>query len=362
MEGTGGGTAPGTPDGDGAIESELVGEIQGVPQEGRWLIDKLWSSQAVGIIGGTPKTGKTWFTLEFAVAVASGTPALGEFAVAEPGPVVVFPAEDDPRSVRDRVAGIAMRKGVELSGLPLHVITANALKLDEEGDRRGLAALIERVKPKLVVLDPLVRLHSGDENYAGHISELLGFLRGLQRQHACAILVTHHVSKRRGPKGTQMGQALRGSGELHAWGDSNLYLTKTEQGLVKVEVEHRSAPALDPFFVALHEAPGGTYLELVEVDEEDEEPVARRPSQMKRRAAKKQRSRPPALSLRERVIAALRESRDPVSQVQLREALRVRNQVLTNTLRELQVEGLVVRPDPQAGWRSVPEPVKRADC
>src|SRR6184192_4079920 len=38
-----------------------------------WLIDQLWTAHAVGIIGGTPKSYKTWMALEMAVSVASGS-------------------------------------------------------------------------------------------------------------------------------------------------------------------------------------------------------------------------------------------------------------------------------------------------
>ncbi len=53
-----------------------------------WLIDQLWTAQAVGIIGGTPKSFKTWMALEMAVAVASGSACLATFAVPSPGPVL----------------------------------------------------------------------------------------------------------------------------------------------------------------------------------------------------------------------------------------------------------------------------------
>ena len=46
-----------------------------------WLIENLWSARAVGIIGGAPKSLKTWLALEMAVALASGSPCLGSFIV-----------------------------------------------------------------------------------------------------------------------------------------------------------------------------------------------------------------------------------------------------------------------------------------
>ena len=39
-----------------------------------WLVDTLWARDAVGIIGGEPKCGKSFLALDLAVAVAAGVP------------------------------------------------------------------------------------------------------------------------------------------------------------------------------------------------------------------------------------------------------------------------------------------------
>jgi len=61
----------------------------------RWLIDTLWARAGVGIIGGAPKCCKSWLGLDLAVSVASGTPCLDTFPVAEPGGALVYMAEED---------------------------------------------------------------------------------------------------------------------------------------------------------------------------------------------------------------------------------------------------------------------------
>lgn len=337
-------------DAEPTLASALVSEIVGVPDEGRWLVENLWASGAVGIVGGTPKTGKSWFTLELAVSVASGRAAFGEFAVQDAGTVVVFPAEDDPSATRDRVAGLARNKGVAFESLPLHLITERKVCLDEEPDRRGLRGLLRRLRPKLVVLDPLVRLHGGNENHSGQMAELLGFLRSLQREFQTAILLTHHISKRRGAKGAQLGQALRGSGELHAWGDSNVYLTRGEQGAIRVEVEHRAARAPDPFHVALRsEVERGAYLELIEVEDDEEDERGDRIPRVQGRA------RPPhpvqsTKPLTARILELLEIRGQALSQNDLRAALRVRNAALIEALRELAQRGAVERPGGKRLW------------
>src|SRR5204862_15615 len=75
---------------------------------------------------------------------------------------------------------------------------------------------VARVRPRLLLLDPLVRLHQLDENSSQEVSNLLGYLRALQREHDLAVALVHHTSKR---AHARHGQALRGSGDLHAWTD-----------------------------------------------------------------------------------------------------------------------------------------------
>ena len=83
--------------------------------ESRWLVQPLWSTGAVGIIGGAPKSCKTWLALELAVAVASGKPCLGRFPVPTAGPALVFAAED---GVCQRSCRFNLSQGHGASGEP----------------------------------------------------------------------------------------------------------------------------------------------------------------------------------------------------------------------------------------------------
>jgi len=88
-----------------------AGKLPTRAAEQRWLVEQLWSAEAVGIIGGEPKCGKSLLALDLAVSVASATPCLGRFATAQSGRVLLFAAEDPLPVVRERLQG--------LSGVPL---------------------------------------------------------------------------------------------------------------------------------------------------------------------------------------------------------------------------------------------------
>jgi RecA-family ATPase len=138
-------------------------ELPACPEERRWLVEELWAEQAVGLIGGEPKCGKSFLALELAVAVAGGVPALRRFPTREPGPVLLFSGEDALHVLRERIAGIAVARGVAFETLDLHVIAVPSLRLDQPDPAQRLAATVHALRPRLLVLDPFVRLHRIDE-------------------------------------------------------------------------------------------------------------------------------------------------------------------------------------------------------
>src|SRR5580658_5459694 len=101
----------------------------------RWLVEQLWCANSVGVIGGAPKCAKTWLGLDMALSVATGTPCLGKYTVPEPGPVLVYLAEDALLVVRERIEGMARHRGLDLERVEIHVITAPVLRLDQDRDR-----------------------------------------------------------------------------------------------------------------------------------------------------------------------------------------------------------------------------------
>ena len=164
------------------------------PQK-RWLVEQLWTNAGVGVIGGHPKCGKSWLGLDLALSIASGTKCLDSFAVVKAGPALIYMAEDAASTVKERLLGLCSHRKLRLETLPLFVITETTIRLDVDADQRRLREAVQQIQPKLLLLDPLVRCHRIDENDAGPVSGLLGFLRTLQREYDLAVAVVHHVRK-----------------------------------------------------------------------------------------------------------------------------------------------------------------------
>jgi len=301
-----------------------VGEIPSEENAQRWLVERLWGARSVGVIGGAPKCTKTWLGLDVALSIATGTACSGKYAVPGPGPGLVCLAEDALLVVRERIEGMARHRGLDLDQVEIYVITVPVLRLDQDRDRTRLWETTRQLRPRLLLLDPLVRLHGIDENHAGEVAELLAYFRSLQRQLGLSVLLVHHTRKN-AADGVAAGQGLRGSGDIHAFGDSNLYLQRTKEHLI-LSSEHRAAPASAP-----------VYLELVATDAETThlEVIAELHDEKER-------------GLKEQVLDLLAQGQ-VLTRTKLRDSLAVKNERLGEVLESLERAGQVGRT--AGGWQ-----------
>ena len=286
----------------------------------RWLIHSLWMQHGVGMIGGLPKSHKSWLGLDVAVSVASGTPCLDTFAVSDPGGVLLYMAEDAAPLVKARLLGLCRHRGLDLKALVIHVITAPTLRLDLLPDQHRLAQTVRCLAPRLLILDPFVRLHQANENQAGEVAPILGYLRALQRAHNLAVIVVHHSRKNGSATG---GLSLRGSGDFFAWVDTALSLRRRQHTLV-LSVEHRAAAAPDPLTLALLGTEQDMHLGIVSAEGPAAPPIT--------------------ADLDALILDALEHAgRDGLARASLRAAVRVRNERVGEALTRLAAAGEVTR-------------------
>jgi len=181
---------------------------------------------------------------------------------------------------------------------------------------------VGRLKPRLLVLDPFVRLHRIDENVSGEVAPLLAFLRELQRRHAVAVAVVHHA--RKGAGAIRAGQALRGSSEFHAWGDSNLYLRRDSNDRIVLTVEHRAAAAMPGVTLELTQRDDALALQPVQADPQPKRSVEQ-------------------ASVDQRITAVLAAASRPQPFSELRASCRVRATTLYQRLAAMTAAGIIVK-------------------
>ncbi|MCP4449335.1 MAG: AAA family ATPase [Myxococcales bacterium] len=249
----------------------LVG-VREIPPivEQNWLIEGLvpmLSDGAIGYLFGPAKSRKSLLLADFALSVATGTPALGRFLAPHQGRVVGFFAEDSKQETARRIHRLARARGVEVPH-NLLLIDVPGLALDCGWQQQRLAVTLSSIDDlALVWLDPMVRLHSVNDNRAEELAPIHTYLRTLIRECSGAtLLLAHHTNK--------SGDS-RGSTEYGAIGDFNLYLETQSDKVTRVKrIENRGGPPGKPFRFSVEDGDTeeGSTLSLVA---SDDAPVAK---------------------------------------------------------------------------------------
>lgn len=183
-----------------ATGGELMFYCQTPPQKTRWLWEPYIPRGKITIIQGDPGEGKSTLALRLAAAVSTGQAFPETEITAEPDLVIYQNAED----------GIAdtLRPRLDAAGAD----TAKIMHLNEQKEPLSildvrLYKLIQRVKPALVVLDPLQAYLGSDVDMhrANEVRPLMSALSEMAEQSGAAIVLIGHMNKMQGAKSIYRG-------------------------------------------------------------------------------------------------------------------------------------------------------------
>lgn len=182
----------------------------------------------VTVLAGSPKVGKTlWASQQ---ALECGKPTL--MVIEEGGQ-----------------AGISyrMRRQADELGLdappPIEVWHRERIQLDRPPSVKKLRDHVASMRPALVVLDPLNRLHGADENRPTQMTPVMDALSGIAYDYGCAVLAIHHLSKPSAERRGDIWDRFRGASAIRSGTDANLALDGTGERL-RLVGEFRDAEPL----------------------------------------------------------------------------------------------------------------------
>jgi RecA-family ATPase len=121
-----------------------------------WLVEKLIVDRSLTAVVGRWKTTKSYGVLDICIAIATGHPAFGVFAIPEPGPVMSVNEESGEAALWRRLDALCRGRAIdpeELRG-QLFVSPNRRIKLDDAGWQAELIATGKQLQPRLFVFDP----------------------------------------------------------------------------------------------------------------------------------------------------------------------------------------------------------------
>lgn len=194
--------------------------------ESRWLIPGKWMEGSYGVFAGPPKIGKSIITLDLAISVATGTPFMGVFPVESGrGPVFLIGKEDSDLSLQTRAKEMINARGMfpreheerdygtnlvshdlsfpSFDEIPLFFDLSKEFYLTDSHVRDlinwSLSSSREMgyAHPKLIVLDPLLRLSEGVDLFnASEVNQfVISPLKKIRDATGASVILVHHTKK-----------------------------------------------------------------------------------------------------------------------------------------------------------------------
>lgn len=218
-------------------------------QEVSWLVKDWLPAETVGMVVAPPGSYKTWLLQDLAVSVASGLPFLGQFAVEKRGPVLFMQQEDWHGQIAHRFSLIIGRRanlGVPSMDatsltvrfpptLPIYLHEHRRFRFDDNEVVDAWIEQIKKIRPALVILDPLYSAGKVEDFMAGTARDMFIF-KQLRDAFGTAFLIAHHTRKssreangdRRSQAGPEREDAW-GSQFLNAWLETGWQIRRKEE-------------------------------------------------------------------------------------------------------------------------------------
>jgi hypothetical protein len=226
-------------------------DLTAEPPPVRWLVDGLMCRGDLHLLMGDPNLGKSWLTLDLALAIASGRPTWIGRDVTEQGRVLYIDEENPEDLVYDRLIKLGMTKD---DAKNIRYINNEGIRLDRNVDELIDESL--EFDPTLIVVDAMRRIHSADENSAGDMNKLFNDgIKPLARDTGAAVVMIHHSNKM---ETNSSFKRAAGSGDISAGVDWAFDVRGVGVGALTLAVyKSRRKPVGDVIHVAIRDTTEG---------------------------------------------------------------------------------------------------------
>ena len=146
------------------------------------------------LVVGPTSVGKSYFLLQVAMHLVTGTPVVGQWAVPRPFATYLVQAEIGRKRFQSRVSKLWANFHAE-SSAELWLESPYDLKLDTPEGLAALEAVVVEKGVEVLIIDPLRPFHNRDENKSDEMQRLFDSFLRLQFKYDVAIVFGHHDRK-----------------------------------------------------------------------------------------------------------------------------------------------------------------------
>ena len=176
------------------VFGDQLGDDYEAPDE---LVEGLMTCGSSVVVYGDSNSGKTFWALSVATAIATGTDCYGRKT--DPG-LVVYLASEAPTSIRSRMQAIKKYHGCNLENLAMVPMPMNFYNGDNDAhDVIELVKAVELIRGKpvqLIIGDTLARMSAGaNENSGEDMGPVMNRFDRVAHATGAAMMIIHHNGK-----------------------------------------------------------------------------------------------------------------------------------------------------------------------
>ena len=217
------------------VFGDQLGSEYEAPDE---LVEGLMTIGSSVVVYGDSNSGKTFWALSVATAIATGTDCYGRKT--DPG-LVVYLASESPSSIRSRMQAIKKYHGCNLENLAMVPVPMNFYNGDQDAqDVIELVRAIEQIKKKrvrLIIGDTLARMSAGaNENSGEDMGPVMARFDQVAQSTGAALMIIHH-------NGKDAAKGARGWSGIRAHIDTEIEVTEKEGTRSVTVTKQRELPS-----------------------------------------------------------------------------------------------------------------------
>jgi len=161
------------------------------------LVEGLITSKSLSVIYGDSNSGKTFWAMSVATAIANGDVCYGRKT--DPG-LVIYLASESPGSIRARMQAIKRYHGCSLENLAMVPVPMNFYTGDQDAhDVIELVRAVQELKGqpvRLIIGDTLARMSAGaNENSGEDMGPVMARFDQVAAATGAAVMIIHHTGK-----------------------------------------------------------------------------------------------------------------------------------------------------------------------